>query len=228
MKLFATALVAMGILTGPTQADAGRADADLMILGPIGRNMGEASQKILDVTNKGKKEVNIIIDSPGGSVYAGWFFIRNMQKIQAVGVTINCYVDGMAASMAYQILAFCNNRYATPHSMLLWHPVRVGGLRGLTPRQAITVANDLRRIEIQLAGELRRRFQCDKRFFWRHYHAETLHIAQQLVKHTDFFKMVKLPPYVKGTTKKAVGSNSPFGRLLYMHPLAYEMWLGGK
>jgi ATP-dependent protease ClpP protease subunit len=37
-------------------------------------------------------------------------------------------VSNMAASMAFVILNECDKRYAFPYSLLLWHPMRVGGM----------------------------------------------------------------------------------------------------
>lgn len=67
--------------------------------------------------------IDVLINSPGGSVYHGTTVVDLMTMARARGVTTRCYVGGMAASMAFIILAHCDERYVLPHSKLLFHPI---------------------------------------------------------------------------------------------------------
>jgi hypothetical protein len=81
-----------------------------------------------------KKPISLIINSPGGAVTTGFLFLNRMRAAKATGTPINCYVPEVAASMAFQILMHCDNRYVLDRSFLLWHRVRVMG--GFTPLTA--------------------------------------------------------------------------------------------
>lgn len=78
----------------------------------------------------------IVINSNGGSVDLGATFIKAMaeEKIEGGG-RIVCVVTGMAHSMAFNILTFCDVRLATKGSKMLVHKVRA-----LVPRVLLTAA----------------------------------------------------------------------------------------
>jgi ATP-dependent protease ClpP protease subunit len=81
---------------------------------------GEINGRLFDMS------VDLVLSSPGGSIVAGMIFIEAMQRAQERGTKFVCVVDKMAASMAFVILAACDNRYIMETSLLLWHPGRVG------------------------------------------------------------------------------------------------------
>lgn len=132
-------------------------------------------------------DVNIIINSPGGEVYSTLAFINTMEQIKASGHSIRCYVPGMAASAAFQILAHCTERRSLSFAFLLWHPVRRGvggGLFGnpsLTPDEATSIANELNYLESILINDLRPFLaEVSDSEFSMHYHLETLHTGNSL------------------------------------------------
>lgn len=65
--------------------------------------------------------IDIVIDSPGGDVIAGYMLIDIMEDIKSRGVQLNCYVRRRAQSLAFSILLHCNSRYALPGAIFLWH-----------------------------------------------------------------------------------------------------------
>lgn len=75
-----------------------------------------------------KKDINMYINSPGGSVTAGLAIYDTMQYIKSNVVTI-CV--GMAASMGALLLAAGakNKRFALPNSKIMIHQV-MGGAQG--------------------------------------------------------------------------------------------------
>jgi len=126
--------------------------------------------------------VEVVINSPGGSVFAGLQFVNAMHLAQARGIKIRCYVAGMAASMAFQILAECDERYALRYSLLLWHPVRIAGIMVITPERAKALASELARIEADLLTPIQRELELsEEEFMWRYLH-ETMWTAEGLVK----------------------------------------------
>lgn len=78
-----------------------------------------------------EKDINLYINSPGGSVSAGLAIYDTMQYIKPEVSTI-CV--GMAASMGAVLLAggAANKRYALPHSKIMIHQPWIGGLQGQT------------------------------------------------------------------------------------------------
>jgi ATP-dependent Clp protease protease subunit len=76
----------------------------------------------------GKKDINIYINSPGGSVTAGLAIYDTMQFLTC---DVNTYCIGMAASMGAVLLAAGTKgkRYALPNSDIMIHQVS-GGAQG--------------------------------------------------------------------------------------------------
>jgi len=77
-----------------------------------------------------KKEINLYINSPGGSVYAGLAIYDAMQMIQAPVSTV---AVGVTASMGTALLTSGRKgkRYALPHATIHMHPTG-GGAQGYT------------------------------------------------------------------------------------------------
>ena len=78
-----------------------------------------------------EKDINLYINSPGGSVSAGLAIYDTMQYIKPQVSTI-CV--GMAASMGAVLLSGGaeKKRYALPHSKIIIHQPWIGGLQGQT------------------------------------------------------------------------------------------------
>jgi ATP-dependent Clp protease protease subunit len=94
-----------------------------------------------------EKQINMYINSPGGSVTAGMAIYDTMQYISAPVATL-CI--GQAASMAAVLLAAGETgmRYSLPHSRIMIHQP-MGGFQG----QATDIAIQAKEI-IRLRGEL--------------------------------------------------------------------------
>lgn len=73
-----------------------------------------------------KKDINLYINSPGGSVTAGLAIYDTMQFVTCA---VNTYCLGMAASMGAVLLAAGAKRYALPNSDIMIHQVS-GGAQG--------------------------------------------------------------------------------------------------
>lgn len=78
-----------------------------------------------------EKDINLYINSPGGSVSAGLAIYDTMQYIKP---QISTICVGMAASMGAVLLAGGaeKKRYALPHSKIMIHQPWIGGLQGQT------------------------------------------------------------------------------------------------
>src|SRR5688500_1414056 len=77
-----------------------------------------------------KSQINLYINSPGGSVYAGLAIYDTMQMIQAPVSTV---AVGVSASMGTALLTSgaTGKRFALPHATIHMHPTG-GGTKGYT------------------------------------------------------------------------------------------------
>lgn len=74
------------------------------------------------------RDINMYINSPGGSVSAGLAIYDTMQHIKP---RVNTYCIGSAASMgAVLFAAGTGDRYVLPHARVMIHQPHVDGLRG--------------------------------------------------------------------------------------------------
>jgi ATP-dependent Clp protease protease subunit len=71
------------------------------------------------------QQINLYINSPGGSIYAGLGIYDTMQMIQA---PVSTYAVGVTASMGTVLLAAGakGRRYALPHATIHMHPASSG------------------------------------------------------------------------------------------------------
>lgn len=84
-------------------------------------------------------DINIYINSPGGSVSDGLAIIDTMEFVKS---KINTIAIGTAASMAAVVLACGDKRYALKHSKIMIHQV-YGGFEGTVSDVSIGYVNML-------------------------------------------------------------------------------------
>ena len=88
------------------------------IRGPI--DSDSTNKFFQDVMKLDKEsEINIFINSPGGSVMEGLKIVSYIEMLNQ-NVKVNCIAD-FAASMAFIITQSCKNRYALKSSLLMQH-----------------------------------------------------------------------------------------------------------
>ena len=109
-------------------------------------NVLQAQLLYLDSTDPGK-DINVYINSPGGSVYAGLGIYDTMQFISSDVATI---CTGMAASMAAVLLVAGNDgrRSALKHSRVMIHQP-MGGAQGQASDIEIT-AREIQKLKQEL------------------------------------------------------------------------------
>lgn len=118
-------------------------------------NVVQAQLLFLDSTEPGK-DISIYINSPGGSVYAGYGIYDTMQYITSDVSTI---CTGVAASMAAVLLVAGakGKRFALPHSRVMIHQP-LGGVQGqasdieITAREILKVKRELYTIISEHSG----------------------------------------------------------------------------
>ncbi len=109
-------------------------------------NVIQAQVLYLDSSDPGK-DISIYINSPGGSVYAGYGIYDTMQFI---GCDVSTICTGMAASFAAVLLVAGTKgkRMALPHSRVMIHQP-LGGVQGqasdieITAREILKVKKEL-------------------------------------------------------------------------------------
>ena len=109
-------------------------------------NVIQAQLLYLDSSDPGK-DISIYINSPGGSVYAGYGIYDTMQFI---GCDVSTFCTGMAASFAAVLLVAGTKgkRMALPHSRVMIHQP-LGGVQGqasdieITAREILKVKKEL-------------------------------------------------------------------------------------
>ncbi len=181
MKKFAV-LVMLGIVLGPMAVGAPVLDTKRTgaIKGPISYGALPFSQGLIKFGLESTEPVAIIIDSPGGSIAAGNLIINAIDHLKSKGIDVNCYVTGMAVSMAFQILLHCTNRYALPYSQFLWHGARTQIREPITTTLALDLAKSLTYVDEILTRDMLLTLRGDTKAIMEHHRLETMHLADQV------------------------------------------------
>lgn len=133
-------------------------------------NIVQAQLLFLESTDA-NKDIQIYINSPGGSVYAGLGIYDTMQFIKPDVATI---CTGMAASMAAVILCAGEEgkRSGLPHSRVMIHQP-MGGAQGqasdieITAREIVTLKKELYQIIAKHTGQTYEKvFEDSDRDYW--------------------------------------------------------------
>lgn len=119
-------------------------------------NVIQAQLLFLDSSDPGK-DISIYINSPGGSVYAGYGIYDTMQYI---GCDVSTICTGMAASMAAVLLVAGakGKRFALPHSRVMIHQP-LGGMQGqasdieIAAKEILRVKGELYKIISDHSGQ---------------------------------------------------------------------------
>lgn len=187
-------------------------------------------ESVLSKSNTGI--LDLVIDSPGGSVTTGFHFVSEMEAAKGRGTTIRCFVPHLAASMAFQILLHCNERYVLDRSFLLWHRARImmGGMGGspLTAPQMFVLGRSLQDdddiIYREVSDTIVGMSQKELRY---HFENETLHIGEKLASSSPTFTSYPSIPglleaLADGSLPRSIREDEPlfqFGEVIYISPL---------
>lgn len=201
MRLIAQVLMVFSLILAASNAPAVQVEVSdkkplLSIIGVIGnQNIIPVGQELLRLANEGKKEAQLIINSPGGEVTTGLLYLSLMDAARAKGLKVTCFVPQVAASMAFQILLHCDERHVLDSSFLLWHRARVrlgGGFMSpgvvVTAPEALRLGKDLDLLDSFIYSELKKYMpEVKERELSFHFEAETLHIGLNLHKMAPHF-----------------------------------------
>lgn len=172
-------------------------------------------------------EITLVINSPGGEVNAGMYLLNGIDLAKARGTRFRCVTTGLAASMAFQVFAKCDERYALPNSFMLYHPVRItiGGMFSapisITPTIAKQISDELNRMDAFLVADLRSTFKVSDEVFVRNYNNETLLLAREIKADSPNFltlvdDVVGLKTITFGKSNKVEAKKSNQIRLMHI------------
>lgn len=119
------------------KASAGKNEADVFIYGEIvsGEKWDESDVSIIDFAKEldsldsNVKTLNMYINSPGGSVFTTIAMMSQLERAKS-RLTINAYVDGLAASAASFLIMAADNIYMYQNALLMLHKPMIGFLFG--------------------------------------------------------------------------------------------------
>lgn len=160
------------------------------IVGVVNHNIIEKANELIKLASESKKPIYLLINSPGGQVIAGNFFLDALRQVQAQGIKVIGISTVFAASMAFSILLECDERYTLSNTMLLFHPVRVMTRQPLTAPILRELAADLQKFDDKLIPLLVAKLNLKRDVIEKHYYAETFWNAGDLAKASPKFLTV--------------------------------------
>lgn len=135
------------------EADAPRRNGwELALCGELTDSGGELHQKLADVARNSSGIV--YLDSCGGNAYIG---LALATMIRLRGLNVTGVVVGECSSAALLPFAACTTRYVTPHSSLLFHPIKWQSGEQVRLEEAVEWARHFKYMEAdqdQLVGKL--------------------------------------------------------------------------
>lgn len=139
----------------------------IFLAGPISDNLANSviAQLLFLASKDPKKDIQLYINTPGGSVTAGLAIYDTMQYVKCPVATF-CF--GLAGSMGAVLLAAGEKgkRFALPNTEVLLHQV-AGGVTGaaveieITAKQIIKIKNKLNKILAKHSGQPLKKIEKD-------------------------------------------------------------------
>ncbi len=162
----------------------------VFLAGPINDVVANSiiAQMLFLASQDPKKDIQLYINSPGGSVTAGMAIYDTMQYVKC---PISTVCVGMAASMGATLLAAGEKgkRFALPNSQILLHQV-AGGVTGeaieieITAKQIIKIKEKLNKILAKHTGQLLDKVEkdTDRDFYLDAQEAKEYGIIDEVIK----------------------------------------------
>ncbi len=162
----------------------------IFLAGPITDNLANSviAQMLFLASQDPKKDIQLYINTPGGSVTSGLAIYDTMQYIKCPVDTI-CF--GLAGSMGAVLLAAGEKgkRFALPNTEVLLHQV-AGGASGeaieieITARQIIKIRNKLNKIIAKHTGQSLEKVEkdTDRDFYLSAEEAKEYGIIDQIIR----------------------------------------------
>jgi ATP-dependent protease ClpP protease subunit len=192
MKKIASFLMCIPLFLGASAATATtrhvvpKGERTFYITGQIDSSALPVANGIERVSAVSSDPIHLVINSPGGMVLVGFQIEQAMDVARSRGSKVVCTVGVMAASMAFQILSHCDERYAMKKTLLLFHPARVVVREPMTADQALMVGHELKKVDKKADKEnIEMMGVKDPKWLEIHNRNETLWVAEDLVEETS-------------------------------------------
>lgn len=165
-------------------------DRIIFLAGPISDVVANSviAQLLFLASKDPKKDIQLYINTPGGSVTAGMAIYDTMQYVKS---DISTVCIGMAASMGATLLAAGqkSKRFALPNSQILLHQV-AGGVTGeaveieITARQIVKIKEKLNSILAKHTGQPLEKIErdTDRDFYLSAEEAKEYGIIDEVIK----------------------------------------------
>lgn len=129
-------------------------DWELVLCGDLTDKQTDLTEKLVEVPRRSRG--TIFIDSCGGNVYVGLALasLIRLRGLDAIGV-----VAGECSSAALLPFAACRRRFVTPHSTLLFHPMRWESEEHVKLEEAAEWARHFQYLERDLDALMSRLFE---------------------------------------------------------------------
>ena len=139
----------------PSDFDPDARNWEIVISGELADKDGPLHDKLLELPRNSRG--TIFFDSSGGSAFVGLALasLIRLRGLKAVGV-----VSGECSSAALMPFAACIERYVTPHSSLLFHPIRWQSDEQVRLEEAVEWARHFRVMEADHDTLMARLFGC--------------------------------------------------------------------
>jgi len=162
----------------------------IFLAGPITDSLANSviAQMLFLASADPKKDIQLYINTPGGSVTAGLAIYDTMQYVKCPVATI-CF--GLAGSMGAVLLASGakGKRYALPNTEILLHQV-AGGVQGqaveieITAKQIVKIKNKINKILSKHTGQPLKKVEkdTDRDFYLTAQEAKDYGIIDEVIK----------------------------------------------
>lgn len=138
---------------------------EIVISGELVDKDGQLHEKLMELPRNSRG--TIFFDSSGGSAYVGLALasLMRLRGLKAVGV-----VAGECSSAALMPFAACVERYVTPHTTLLFHPIRWQSDEQVRLEEAAEWARHFQLMEADQDALMTRLFGCSPEIIksWTH------------------------------------------------------------
>jgi ATP-dependent Clp protease protease subunit len=138
---------------------------ELAVTGDLGDKQTDTLERLVEVPRRSRGI--LFFDTCGGSVYAG---LSLATLIRLRGLQVTAVVLGECSSAALVPFAACRERFVTPHSTLLFHPIRWQSEEDVRLEEAAEWARHFQLLEEDVDRLLVEMFECDAELIrkWTH------------------------------------------------------------
>jgi ATP-dependent Clp protease protease subunit len=116
-------------------------------------SVAEVQSKLALLALNTKKDLYLVLDSPGGSVDAGLSLIDFAKALPNKVHTITLF----SASMAYVTAQYLDRRYIVANGTMMSHRMRIGGLGGQVPGEADSRLSNINTMSFEISNIIAKR-----------------------------------------------------------------------